>query len=878
MSANGEGGNPEAGAPGAQPPRASQPALFETPEAPTASGESRRGPARRAGRPRRLVLIDGHALAFRSYFALKQLSTSRGVPTNATYGFLRALLDELRRAGPEDRVAVAFDAPTKTFRHEQFEGYKAQRPPAPADLPQQLRTMKHLLDLLGVPRLERPGLEADDLIATLTRSATGDEYDVEIVTSDRDALQLVGDRVTVRTPDARRSVGPDEVLEKYGVRPDQWVDYRALTGDTSDNIPGVPGIGPVAASGLLQRYGDLDTILARLDDVEPAHQARKIAAALPALQLSRQLSKLVVDADLELAPGALDRREPQREELAEVLRSLEFGSVLRELGLAEAVEYRSGPFEELLAAPEAPWSFGYVLDAERPTAATVTELAVATGGAVATAEPPLARFLAGSINAPDAKALTVAARRAGADAVPGDDPLLMAHLLDGSSAAPATLARRLGAGEWGDDAASRAVVGAELLKLLDPQLEGPPRRIYEEIEKPLQAVLADMELAGVKLDLALLQQLGSELSGRLEGLELRLREIADDPGFNVASRDQVAELLFDKLGLRAGRRTSTGKLSTAVSALEPLTGQHEAVDLILEHRELAKLKNTYLEPLAELADDDGRVRTTFQQAVVATGRLSSTNPNLQNIPVRTALGREVRRAFKAEEGMLLLVADYSQIELRVLAHIADEPALVAAFNAGADVHAATAASIYGVDLDEVDREMRRVAKIINFGVLYGMGAQRLSIELDIPYPQAERYISTYFARYPRVRRYIDETLARGRELGYVETLLGRRRSVLELRSPQRQVREAAERMTYNMPVQGTAADIVKIAMLGLAPALQELGGRLLLQVHDEIVAEVPHGVAERAAAEVERLMADAYPLRVPLVASVGVGRNWLEAS
>ncbi|MFA7459951.1 MAG: DNA polymerase, partial [Trueperaceae bacterium] len=350
-----------------------------------------------------------------------------------------------------------------------------------------------------------------------------------------------------------------------------------------------------------------------------------------------------------------------------------------------------------------------------------------------------------------------------------------------------------------------------------------------------------------------------------------------DQLFNVASRDQVADLLFGKLKLSAGRRTSTGKLSTAVSALEPLTGQHEAVDLVLEHRELAKLSGTYLAPLAALADENGRVHTTFLQTVVATGRLSSVNPNLQSIPVRAPLGREIRRSFVAAQGYTLLVADYSQIELRVLAHMANEPVLVEAFQAGADIHASTAATIYNVPLTEVDADMRRVAKTINFGLLYGMGPQRLARELGLPYARAEAFINTYFASYPRVREFVDETLARGTEQGYVETLLGRRRGVLELRSADRAVREAAERMTFNMPVQGSAADIMKLAMLQVAPALKTLRGRLLLQVHDEIVAEVPAGSAQEAAAEVKGIMEGVYPLKVPLVANVGLGANWLEA-
>jgi DNA polymerase-1 len=496
---------------------------------------------------------------------------------------------------------------------------------------------------------------------------------------------------------------------------------------------------------------------------------------------------------------------------------------------------------------------------------------------VGTAAPPVAAQQSGSVNAVDAKGLGVAARGAGAAVEPGDDPQLMAYLLDAVTGGVEGLARRLGAGEWGDSAESRAVVGAELLALLRPQLEGPLLRIYQEIERPLQGVLAEMELAGIRLDLSALQRLKDEVAARMSQVEAQLKLVADDDSFNVASRDQVAQLLFQKLGLRGGRRTSTGKLSTAVGALEPLIGQHDAVDLILEHHELAKLHGTYIAPLAELADGQGRVHTTFLQTVVATGRLASVNPNLQSIPVRTPLGREVRRAFIASPGYKLLVADYSQIELRVLAHLTAEPALIDAFTRGEDIHSATAQAIYGVAADAVTPDLRRIAKTINFGILYGMGPQRLARELSLPYAQAERFIATYFARYPNVRRFIDETLARGRELGYVETLLGRRRSVLELQSPDRGTREAAERMTFNMPVQGSAADIVKLAMLRLAPALAERGGLLLLQVHDEVVAEVPERAADQLAQQVRHIMAEVYPLRVPLAARVGVGANWLEA-
>lgn len=858
-------------------------------------GEERRAASGSGGGPARLVLIDGHALAYRSYFALRQLSTSAGVPTNAVYGFARALLEELRSLGERDLIAVAFDTKAPTFRSEAWAEYKAHRPKAPSDLPQQLRLIKRLLDLLGVPRLEVAGMEADDLIATLAVGKARAGYAVEILTTDRDALQLVTKSVSVRTQPKGELIGPAEVFERHGVRPEQWVDFRALTGDASDNLPGVPGIGPVTARALLAEFGSLDALLAALSEPPespsrariPQRHREAIGENLAALHLSRDLSRL--RTDVELGELDLTRAAVNRDELREFLVSLEFGSILRELGLKGAVEYGTGDFAELqraaqLEPPLAAWAYGFTLDGERSTSATVTALAVVHGSRIGVAEGAHpGELLVGSVNAADAKALVVAARRSrgvgeARAPLPGDDPLLMAYLLDLPAADPAALARRLGAGEWSEDAEARAAASAELIGLLAPRLVGAQRRIYLEIERPLQAVLVEMELAGVKLDAAALQTLERDSNERLAELESRLRLLAGDAEFNVNSRDQVAWLLFEKLGLRGSRRTSTGKLSTAVSALAPLTGQHEAVDLILEHRELAKLVSTYLVPLRELMDDDGRIRTTLKQAVVATGRLSSVNPNLQAIPVRSPVGREVRRAVVAERGERLLVADYSQIELRILAHLTGEPALKAAFLEGEDVHAATAASLFEAEPATITPEMRAVGKTINFGVLYGMGPERLARDLNVSFARAEAFIAAYFARYPRVRAYIEETISRGRELGYVETLLGRRRGALELRSPERGVREAAERMAFNMPVQGTAADMMKLAMLRLAPALEALSGRLLLQVHDEIIAEVPKGAAAEAAGAVEEIMSNVYPLDVPLVVRVGVGVNWLEAS
>ncbi len=841
------------------------------------AGHADAGPAA-APRRRVIVIVDGHALAYRSYFGVRDLSTSRGRPTNAVYGFTRTLLKILRDEERGDATVVAFDAPAPTFRHERFEAYKAGRAPTPPDLPQQIAVVKRLLDLLGVPRIEVPGLEADDLIGTVARRGEELGYDVAIVTSDSDALQLVSEHVRVRSPDRPEPLGPAEVEERYGVRPEQWVDYRSLTGDASDNIPGVKGVGPVAARRVLQRYGSLDAALEAGDALEPAALAARLAGAREQLEASRELARIVTDAAIDVDPAAWALRERDDEALSALLRELEFGSVLHELGLAAGRSYADAPWEAL---PERA-AVGFVLDDERATNARIVEVARAADGKVARADDAATwRETLGrleTVTAADAKALVVAARRDGLELRPGDDPLLMAYLLDPSGASPEALARRHGAGEWGPDARARASVTAELLRLLGPRLVGEQRRVYETLERPLQAVLADMELAGVRLDTDLLRRQSDALGGRLSELEARVRDIAGNPLFNVNSRDQVAWLLFEKLGLEAGRRTATGKRSTAVGALEHLAGEHEAVALIVEHRELSKLRSTYLDPLPRLVDPvSGRLHTTFNQTVVATGRLSSTNPNLQNIPVRTDLGREIRRAFVAGEGCVLLVADYSQIELRVLAHVAGEPALIDAFRRGEDVHRRTAAEVFGVAPDAVDAAQRRAAKVINFGVLYGMGPRRLAHDLDIGVREADAFITTYFERYPLVGAYIERTLGACRERGWVETLLGRRRLIPDILSPNRQAREYAERTAYNMPIQGTAADIMKLAMLGLAAALEPLGGRLLLQVHDEVVVEVPAEAAAPAAALTARVMAGAFELDVPLLADVGTGPNWLEA-
>ena len=846
-------------------------------------------PADRNGH--KLVIIDGHALAFRSYYAIRDLSNSKGETTNAVYGFLRSLLRIMSEEGEFDATIVTFDAPAKTFRHEQFDGYKAGRRDTPEDLPRQIRQIKHAVELLGLYQTEVPGLEADDLIGTIATRCAELGYKVEIVTSDRDAYQLVSDRITVRGLSKNDSFGPQEVLDKFGVTVEQWVDYRSLTGDASDNIPGAKGIGPKTAAKLLQDYGTLDTILDNVETLKPESAAKKVAASVENVKFSRQLSRIVTDADLEIAPERWAKRELQREALTEFLEGLEFGSMMRELGLVDAAASstsaaaRDGYRKIASADIFFGGALGFVLSSVSPMSAELTELAVASAGTVAEVEPEWQQTILASegvLNACDAKALAVYASRGegGKQVSPGDDPLLMAYVLDPNTADPETVARRYGAPDWGVTAASRAVTTAELFKLLPPKLAAEPRlkNLYEQIERPLAGVLAQMERTGVKIDTAFLTAQSEAMNEKLVGLEQQVRDIAGNPSLNLNSRDQLAELLFEKLELQAGRKTTTGKRSTAVSALEPLRDAHPVVPLILDYRELAKLKSTYLDPLPRLVNPEtGRLHTTFNQAATATGRLSSTNPNLQNIPVRTEIGREIRRGFVADEGMTLLVADYSQIELRILAHITGEAALLETFRQGEDIHRRTAAQIYGADPEKITPDMRRVAKIINFGVLYGMSAHRLTRELSIDYAEADTFIKTYFARYPKVQEYIETTLEFARQNGYVETLLGRRRMIPDIGSKNRNAREYAERTAYNMPIQGTQADIVKLAMLEVAPRLAASGSKLLLQVHDELVIEAPKGDAEAVAETVKAAMEGAYQLDVPITAEVGLGQNWLEA-
>ncbi len=825
----------------------------------------------------KVVIIDGHALIFRSYYAIRELKNSRGQSTNAVFGFIRALLKILQEEAEHDSTIVTFDAPAKTFRHDQFPEYKAGRAATPEDLPQQIAIIKELVKYMGLYQIEYIGLEADDLIGTIATKVNKMGYAVEIVTSDRDAYQLINKDTCVRGLVKTDRYGPDEVFKKYGVTVEQWIDYRALTGDSSDNIPGAKGIGPKSAQKLLKRYGSLDYILENLDSIEPVGFAKKIEASLEDVKFSKMLSKIVTDADIEIEPKKWAIRDMNANKMLEILNELEFGSIIRELNLTDnkAKNYIEKPWTEITKEG----SLGFLLSQASPMNSDLLELSLVNKESLATANSKEEKLeIPQNINAIDAKALNVWALKNGLNSQAADDPLLMANVIDSNNTSAEAICQRYAASEWDKSSKARAIATAELLKALPEKMETKQKELYEKLEKPLQNVLAEMEFKGIRIDSLELQEQSKSLAKKLEKIENRVREIADNPLLNLNSRDQLAELLFDKLELSAGKKTSTGKRSTAVAVLEGLKDEHEVVALILEYREFAKLKSTYLDPLPKLVNPiTNRLHTTFRQHVVSTGRLSSINPNLQNIPVRTDIGRQIRKAFIAADGCILIAADYSQIELRVLAHIADEQALIDAFNSNEDIHARTAAQVYGVGLEAVQPDMRRIAKIINFGVLYGMGAHRLARELGIEFAAADSFIKGYFAGYPNVRKYIDDTLEFTRKYGYVETILGRRRYFGGVNAKNRNAREFAERAAYNMPIQGSAADIIKLAMIKLAPKLKELGAAMLLQVHDELIVETPKDKIEQTKQLIKETMENAYELKVPLIADLGLGDNWLEA-
>ena len=869
----------------------------------------------------KLALLDGHSLAYRAFFALpSDLATPDGRVTNAAYGFTSMLIKLLGDERP-DAMAVAWDTPEKTFRSVEYPEYKVQRTAAPDMFRDQLPLIREVVDSLGIGQFSRPGFEADDVIATLARHAAGEGWDVLIVTGDRDAFQLIGGHIKVvytRRGITDTIVADDTyVLERYGITPGQYLDYAALRGDSSDNLPGVPGVGEKTATKLIAGYGSIEGVYQNLDDQTPRLRDN-LGAAREQVYLNRRLSVLVEDVDVDLDIEALRLAAWDPARVRDVFEGLAFRSLwqrLQELGgaaeptLDEAIDVevttvRGGTalvgIDRLVIDP--------VWDDD-----ALSGLMVATGTNTAAFVPldDLGEFEKRLADASvpkvlhDAKGLVRALVESGLDLQGlAFDTALAGYVINPASRAPdlADLAGRVvgveidpevDGGDGGaqgmlafddsgpdlESSGRRALAIERLVEPLTEQLEARGGlTVFGDIELPLVRVLARMEEAGIGVDREYLEELGESLRDRLATLERDIYTAADGP-FNINSTLQLREVLYERLGLAVLKKTPKGAPSTDASVLEKLVDEHPVVEHLLHYRELEKLRSTYVDGFLPLIAPDGRIHCVFNQTGAATGRISSERPNMQNIPVRSEEGRTIRRAFVADPGNVFVVADYSQIELRILAHLCGDAALVDAFNRDADVHTETAARVFGVPADTVDTEMRRRAKVINFGLLYGMEAYGLAQRLEISTEEAKEHMDAYFAQFPEVSAFMEGVVEAARNSGYTETISGRRRYLPELTSGNFRIRQMGERMALNAPIQGSQADIIKKAMVQLDARLEAstLGAAMLLQVHDELVIEAPEAVADEVALLTREVMEGVVELRVPIRVDVGTGNTLADA-
>jgi DNA polymerase I len=833
-------------------------------------------PAREA----ELFLVDGNNLAYRAFFALpEELATSEGFPTGALLGFTNMLFKLLTDYRPRG-VAVAWDT-RPVHRAEISAEYKSQRRPMPDLLREQFPHFRPIVDAFGYRNLEFEGWEADDVIATLATRAAAAGIRTCVVSTDRDAFQLVSENVCLMmTPRGVSDVQvytPERVEARYGIRPEQIPDFIGLKGDSSDNIAGIPGIGDKTGGQLIAQYGSLEAVIEHADELSPARRKNVVDYADQA-RSSKLLATMRRDLDIDCDPAQLVLAPPDRSELREMFRRFEFRGLLQRVDLLDDALPAAGPRvvegadihwrEGELPTPAGP--YGFAADGDRAALATGDDVVVG----------PRPSRLDGQLICHDAKPLRVEAQ---------DDTLIAAYLIEPGRAEylldDLAAEYRLEVRPVPEtDEETAALVRRAALPL---RLAGPIRarlaergstELYERIELPLTAVLAAMEDAGVKIDTYRMGEITARLAERVEELEARAYELAGEE-FMLGSTQQVARILFEKLELTRGRKGKTG-YSTDTRVLRTIRGEHEIVAVLEEWREYSKLLNTYLGPLPSLISPvDGRLHTTFNQAVAATGRLSTSNPNLQAIPIRTEIGREIRSAFVAEEGYRLLSADYSQVELRILAHVSGEPRLREAFARGEDIHTATAAEVLGKDPATLTKTERNVAKMVNFGIIYGISAFGLSENLEIPREQAQTYIDTYLARFPHVQDFIARTIEQAARDGYVTTLFGRRRPVPEIRASNRQTRSLGERLAVNSVMQGTAADVIKVAMIAIHRRLRAegRGARLVLQVHDELLLEVPESEVAAVRELVRAEMCGAYPLDPPLAVDVGAGDDWAEA-
>ncbi len=899
----------------------------------------------------RMYLVDGSALFYRAYFAFirNPLINSKGENTSATFGLINSLLKIIREEQP-DYFAVVFDTKAPTFRHERYPEYKSTRAKMPDDLVAQLPRIRQAVTAMNIASYEMPGFEADDVIGTIAVRAAREGFRVWCVTGDKDYFQLVSENIGIYNPrkvtDTPDKMGPEEVREKFGVYPERVIDKLALMGDSSDNVPGVPGVGTKTADKLLEEFGSLEAVLENTEKITAKGLRQKIANNVDLARLSKELVTIDTNVPIEIDLDDLKRREPDYEAIKALCLELEFTALLKQFlpnesgdlakdeKAAEESNYRTvtsiEELKELVASLGRSREIAVDTETTSLNALQAELVGVSlTDRARAGWYIPLAHTGEPESNLPREEALELlrgllenpkvqkfgqnikydleVLHRCDIDIDPiSFDTMLASYVLDPSAhrhsldflalkhfdyrMQPITELIGSGKGQTTFDtvpvdkagyyAAEDADFTFRLRAVQAPSLDDYElNNLYYNIELPLIKVLAAMEEAGIRVDHKFLGSLSVKMEKKLTRVEKEIYKIAGGE-FNINSTQQLSHVLFDKLGLpHKGKTAKKTGYSTDVRVLEELTSLHEFPGLVLEYRRLSKLKSTYIDAIPRLINPEtGRVHTSFNQAVAATGRLSSTDPNLQNIPVRTEEGREIRKAFVARNaGYVLLTADYSQIELRVLAHYSDDAGLIQAFKEGEDIHARTAAEVYGVGLDEVTPEMRRVAKTTNFAVIYGVSAYGLSQQTDMGVEEARTFIDTYFARYPGIRKYMDSTIASAREKGFVTTMFNRRRYLPEINEKNRNVRQFAERTAINTPIQGTSADIIKRAMLRIYDGMKSMRSQMVLQVHDELVFDVHRDELKQMQELVRDGMEKAVKLKVPVVADMGVGENWLEA-
>lgn len=873
---------------------------------------------------KKLYLVDGSSYIYRAFYAIKSLSNSKGLPTNALYGFTRMLLKLIKEETP-DKLAVIFDTKEPTFRDELYTEYKANREEPPNDLIPQFQYFQPIVDALSIKNISKPGFEADDIIGTIARKAVDDGYEVVIVTGDKDFMQIVGDHLKLYDTMKEKWIGLTEVKEKFGVEPAKVIDIMSLIGDTSDNIPGVKGIGDKTAVKLIKQFGSLEGVLANIDKVSNSSARNALKDGVDSAKLSKQLVTIKLDSPVDIEWDDFDINGINIEKAKKIFSELEFFKLLRELlpaeDRAEVASYHIVSDETMYAKLKelcktekslAMYFIDSTVDASFPFVGFGLSFLddqkyyVPLGhdmleGVTNIGTSDLREFFEGldgkTIYIYDAKDVLKKLKHLGIELSDVQDVRLMSYVLNPSNPADlATLSQQIlglnvmtgedkkkrtgltikEASEISctfSDAINKLAVCFEKDLAKNKALE----KLYNEIESPLLNVLLKMEDKGVLVDLERLKKLSKEYGEKIEVLESQIYKEAQEK-FTINSPKQLSHILFEKLNLPAIKKTKTG-FSTDSSVLEELAEKYKLPALIIEYRTVAKLKSTYIDALPLLVDKKtGRIHTTFNQAVTATGRLSSSDPNLQNVPARTSEGQRIRKAFISDRGKKLLSADYSQIELRILAHISGEKALVDAFERGEDIHSTTAARIFGVSEDKVDSNMRSAAKTVNFGVLYGQGAYGLSKQLGIEVDKADAYIKNYYENYPTVKELKDSILKDAAKNGYVETLSGRRRYIPDINSPNNNVRSFAERTAFNAVFQGTAADIIKMAMLDLGKILEKKYPdiSMLLQVHDELVFELPPAILHEFSEVVRDKMCNVIKLHVPLEVTIGTGDNWAE--